>query len=60
MAGSIYKYANYEEMSKEELLASISQLHSYIDSLQKSKCELDLLYFIHLPPDLKAKYLDNQ
>ncbi len=59
MAGSIYRYANYEGMSKEDLLASIEQLHSFIDMLQKHECELDLLYFTHLPPDIKAKFLDN-
>ncbi len=59
MAGTIYKYANYEEMSKENLLASIRQLHSYIDKLDRDRCESELLYFNHLPPDIKAKFLNN-
>ena len=59
MAGSIYQYADYEGMSKEALLESIKQLHSYIDRLQRERMELDMLYFLELRADLKAKFLDN-
>jgi len=59
MAGSIYKYADYEEMSREDLLDSLRRLHLYIDRLDKGRMELDLLYFMHLPDKIKAKFLDN-
>jgi hypothetical protein len=60
MKPTIYRFSNFDKMSKDDLITTIKMLHDYIDTIQKNKCNLEMMVWSKLSMDEKELYLRNE